>query len=149
MIRDVKHSATPGRIFESSGKLWRGLRLAALLGNAVYLVGFISGLVVLVGLGSAPMRAYANVLFALIIALATALLNLKAIRGKGFNRVISGLAVVLNLTCFGYLVTRPEYALAALGLLVALAPLLNIAVIATRWSRLQDGVKYIPAKQDT
>ncbi|MFQ5512742.1 MAG: hypothetical protein ACE5EO_12960 [Candidatus Krumholzibacteriia bacterium] len=114
--------------------LWSTIRPLALWGNLLYGVGFIAALNVLLGLGGAPGRAYANVLLVVAIAAATPLLNVRA-AGPGLGAAASGVAIVLNLACLGYLVLRVEYAVVPLELLAALVPLLNIAVVASAWRR--------------
>ena len=113
--------------------LWRALRLGALWGNLLYVACFVVTVGVLVGLGPAPWRAYANVLLAVVIVAATPLLNVKAARAADLPPAVSGLAVILNVVCLGYLVTKPEYSIAGLKWLVALVPLLNVFVVSASW----------------
>jgi hypothetical protein len=113
--------------------LWRAFRLGALWGNLLYAVCVVAAMGVLVGLGPAPWRAYANVLLALIIGAGTALLNVKAARGADLPRAVSALAVVLNVVCLGYLVTKPDYSISVLKWLVALVPVLNVIVVSAGW----------------
>lgn len=112
-------------------KTWRALRLGALWGNLLYVGCFLVAMGVLMGLGPAPWRAYANVLVFLVISAGTPLLNVKAARA-GLTAVASGFAIVLNLVCLGYFVLEPEYSVSALRLLVVVVPLLNVVVIVSR-----------------
>jgi hypothetical protein len=134
MVKDQEQSAALGEMFGAGrlpglhNHLWRALRLGALWGNLLYVGCFLVATGVLVGLGSAPWRAYVNVVVILAICAATPLLNVKAIR-VGLTAVASGSAVVLNLVCLGYFVFKPEYSVSALRLVVVLVPLLNVVVV--------------------
>ena len=140
MVKGERQSATvvravePGRLPGVRSHLWRGVCGGALWGNLLYVGAFLVAMSVLVGLGPAPWRAYANVLLILAICAGTPLLNVKAARA-GLTALESGVAVVLNLACLGYFVFKPEYAVPALRLLVVLVPLLNVVVIVSGWGR--------------
>jgi hypothetical protein len=133
-IGTVIRVVAPGRRGGRRRPPWRGFRVGALWGNLLYVGGFLVAMSVLVGLGPAPWRAYANVLLVVAISAATPLLNVKAARA-GLTAVDAGAAVILNLACLGYLVFKPEYAIPAIRMLVVLVPLVNVVVIVSGWSR--------------
>lgn len=111
----------------------RALRTAALAGNVVYVLGLLVAVVVLLSLGPAPWRAYANSLL-VVLLIATALgLNVTIARTASVVRPVSALAILLNVVCLVYVATRPEYATPALRPLLALAPALQILLAARSW----------------
>lgn len=125
---DPAAAQAAGPVLGALNRFWRALCLVALWSNAVYVAGLLVTVGVLVGLGAAPWRAYANVLAVLSIAAAAPWLNVKAAR-TGLRVIPSALAVALNLACLGYLLFRPEYSIPALTFFVVLVPVLNIVVV--------------------
>jgi len=122
-----------GRMPGLGHNLWRALLFGARWGNLLYVAACLVSIGVLVGLGSAPWGAYLNVLFVIVVAGGTALLNVRAARGADLGATLSGLAVVSNLVCLKYLVAKPEYSISVLKPLVAVVPLLNIVVLTASW----------------
>jgi hypothetical protein len=115
----------------TSRHAWRGLRLGALCGNLLYVVGAVTALTVLASLDSSPWQAYANLLIVTVVPVLAVIMNLRAIRAPS-GPASSGVAILLNLICLWFLLSRPEYAHFSLNALALSVPLLNVAAIIER-----------------
>lgn len=139
MIEVEKPSSAPATARDVSvlgprRHLRRALRLGALCSNVLYVGGCLVAVGILLGLGPAPWQAYANVLLAIALVLATLVLNVRAALGR-LGVVASGCAIALNLACLAYALLRPEYSSPALLGVVVLAPVSNVALVVARRHR--------------